>query len=194
MKRRTWTPPAVEPPQGQAPVAPSASPTSQQSAGGYAKKLIRYAAFFGVIGILFRSWFPLALGAFMFFTDDQFIEWALGQVGIRIVPDTLGSQFIRTFVFLVGLGLLFAKWKDSMPAWLTPWLPFDASWPQLGAIAVAIALLALISARVTKSLLLRLGIERAPGTLTFAIDSLIVLALLTPVFAAPAILRWFEIQ
>ncbi len=130
----------------------------------------------------------------MFFTDGQFIEWALGQVGIRIVPDTLGSQFIRTFVFLVGLGLLFAKWKDSMPAWLTPWLPFDASWPQLGAIAVAIALLALISARVTKSLLLRLGIERAPGTLTFAIDSLIVLALLTPVFAAPAILRWFEIQ
>ena len=80
-----------------------------------------------------------------------------------------------------------------MPAWLTPWLPFDASWPQLGAIAVAIALLALISARVTKSLLLRLGIERAPGTLTFAIDSLIVLALLTPVFG-PAILRWFEIQ
>jgi hypothetical protein len=141
---------------------------------------------FGIIGIVFWSWFPLALGWFFFFTDERFIEWALGKVGVRLVPDTIGSQAVRTFVFLAGLGALCAKWKDSVPALLAPWVPIDASWLQMGTAAVAIAVLTFSSARVTKRILPRIGIAHPNDTITLAIEGLLVLTFLALVYAASA--------
>jgi hypothetical protein len=184
-KRRTWTPPAPPPPD-----RATASPASQsawKSAGDYASQLLGCIIVFGFIGILFWSWFPLALGLFFFFTNDRFIEWALGAVGIRLVPDTIGSQAVKSFVFLASLGALCTGWKDSVPALLSPWVPIGASWLQIGVAAVVIAALTLASTWVTRRVLPRIGIEHSTGTVTLAVEGLLVLAFLGAVFSASVI-------
>jgi hypothetical protein len=77
--------------------------------------------FFGLIAGLSRSRFPIDLGLF-FFTNDALTEWALRKVGIRLIPDSLGESFVRAFVWITGVSILFTHWKDAAPAWLTPWL------------------------------------------------------------------------
>jgi hypothetical protein len=186
VKKRTWTPPAIAPTQSRSAAATAAG-SPQQSAGVYAKKLIGDVVLFGLISLLFRSWFPLALGAFLFFTNDDFIEWALAKGGISLVPNAFGAQFARSFIFLIALGALLANWKDALPAWLLPFIPFNTSWLLTAATAAAIAVLTLISAWVTRNLLPRVGIQRASDTLTFAIDGLLLLALLGLGFIASAI-------
>lgn len=186
-------PPGPTHPKGEAAAvpAPSASLKSQKSGLEYAKQLFGYAVIFGFIGILFGSWFPPALGAFLFFTDNDFIDWALQRIGIGLTPNSIGAQFVRSFVFLAGLGALIANWKDSLPAWLLPWLPFGMSWPVTAAMAAGVAVFSLFSAWVTKHLLASVGIERPTRTLTIAIDGVMVLTLLALVFVAPMVLAWF---
>jgi hypothetical protein len=174
MKRREWSVPARESAQGA-----QSSDASEQSRRGFIKYVVHFILFmifFGVIGFLFSSWFPVALGLFLFFTDGDFIEWVLWKVGIRLVPDTLGPEFIKAFVFLFGLWILLAYWRDSAPAWLSPWIPPSASWYFIAGAAFGCAVLQIISVAVVKKLLPQFGIDLAPGRQGLAI--LVVLGML----------------
>jgi len=142
----------------------------------YVRRLISNLIIFGVIGILFASWFPTALGLFLFFTNDEFIEWVLRTIGIQFVPDTLGPEFIKAFVFLFGLGILLAYWRESAPEWLLTWLPPDAPWYFIGGAALFCAGLKVISVAVIRKLLPQVGIEIAPDRQGWAI--LVVLGML----------------
>src|SRR5262245_41206389 len=170
MKRREWSVTADEVSHGQAG-QPSAASTVLRPGRGieYVLRLVFELIFFGAIGLLFSSWFPVALGLFFFFTNDEFIEWALWRVRIRLVPDTLGPEFIKAFVFLLGLWALLAYWKDAAPAWLSPWLPPDASWYFIAGAALGCASLKIISVAIVKKLLPRVGIGIAPGRQSAAI-------------------------
>jgi hypothetical protein len=190
MTRRTWSPPVQSPQGGAASPAASAPSQSQQQGREYARKFIRDAIFFGVIGILFWSWFPVALGAFLFFADEDFIEWALAKIGIRFVPDTLGPAFIDTFVFLAGTWALLTTWKDSAPAWLLP--PAGTPWPVIVAIALACAVLKIISTTVIKKVLPRRGIELTPYRQSLAIIGLTGLGILA-LFICASIFHWFGV-
>ncbi|WP_448043390.1 hypothetical protein [Bradyrhizobium liaoningense] len=72
-----------------------------------------YAILFGIIALLFQSSVPLYLGAFLFLTDGTRIEPALGAIGIRFEPDTIGPDIIKGSVF----------WS----AWIAPWSPDRAT-------------------------------------------------------------------
>jgi hypothetical protein len=135
----------------------------------YVVRLIFNLMFFGAIGFWLSSWFPVALGLFLFFTNDDLIEWALCKAGIRLVPDTLGPEFIKAFVFLFGLWLLLAYWKESAPEWLLPWIPPSAPWYFVGGAAFACAVLKIISVAAVKKLLPQFGIEIAPNRQSLAI-------------------------
>lgn len=145
---------------------------------------------FGLIGLFFSSWFPSALGLFLFLTDDDFIEWVLQKIGIRLVPDTLGPEFIKAFVFLFGFSTLLASWKDSAPPWLLSWFPPSASWYIIGGGALFCAVLKIISVAVVRKLLPRLGIEIAPGR-----QNLTILAVLGALLGlAMLVLHWAHQQ
>jgi hypothetical protein len=186
-KRRTWTPPAPPPPGKAAAAAASAWQSGLKTAGKYANQLLGTVVLFGFISILFWSWFPLALGLFFFVNDDQFIEWVLASVGIRLVPDTLGSHAVRAFVFLAALGAVCTTWKNSVPVPLAPWVPVDGSWLETAGAALVIAVLAVASRWVTRHILPRIGIERPTDTMRLAVEGVFVLALLAAVFAMSAI-------
>ena len=77
MKPREWTPPAIKPSQGPAAApseAPAPSPRAQWGAIEYIVAFVFYMLFFGVIAGLLRSRFPIDLGMFLFFTNDELIE------------------------------------------------------------------------------------------------------------------------
>jgi hypothetical protein len=139
----------------------------------------------GLIGFFLSSWFPLALGLFLFVTNDEFIEWLLQKVGIRFVPDTLGPEFIKALVFLLGLCTLLVAWKDSVPAWLAPWVPPSASWYLIAGAALFCAVLKIISVAIVKKLLPQFGIEISAGRQSLAIlvvlGMLIGLAMVVPI-------------
>jgi hypothetical protein len=177
MQRREWLAPPRRSAQGQAGQSSDTSEQSRpQGVVAYVVRFMSSMIFFGVIGFLFSSWFPVALGIFLFFTDDEFIEWALRKVGIHLVPDTLGPEFIKASVFLFGLWTLLVYWQDSAPAWLSPWLPPSASWYFIAAAALGCAVLKVISVTVVRKLLPQFGIEIAPGRQGWA--TLVVLSML----------------
>lgn len=111
-------------------------------------KFVLYMVFFGFIGALASSLFPICLGLFLFFTADDFIEWALETTGIRLVPHAPGPDFIKFFVFAFGWGLLLGSWRDSAPAWLEPLLPPKAPWPFFAGTALLMAATAAIAAAI----------------------------------------------
>ena len=175
MQRREWLAPPRKSAKDQAAQSSDASGQSQpQGVVEYAVRFTFSMIFFGVIGFWFSSWFPVALGLFFFFTNDEFIEWVLQKVGIRLVPDTLGPEFIKAFVFFTGLWALLVYWKDSAPAWLE--LPPSASWHLVAGAALFCAVLKLVSVAVVKKLLPQFGTEIAPGRQGWAI--LVVLGML----------------
>ena len=92
-----------------------------------------------------------------------------------LVPDTLGPEFIKAFVFLLGLWALLVSWKFA-PAWLLPWVPPSASWYLIAGGALFCAVLKIISVAVVRKLLPQFGIEIAPGRQNWAI--LVVLGML----------------
>jgi hypothetical protein len=174
MQRRERSVTAREPSQGAQ--SSDASSRSQWGVTDYVVHFISLMLLFGVIGFLFSSWFPIALGLFLFVTDDGFLQWVFWKVGIQLVPDTLGPEFIKAFVFLFGLWTLLAYWSDSAPAWLLPWIPPTASWYFIGGAAFGCAVLKIISVAVVRRLLPRVGIEITPGRQGWAI--LVVLGML----------------
>lgn len=145
-------------------VADASPQTSQRSVGYYVSRFIAYLMIFGVVALFVGSRFPIDLGMFLFFTDDEFIVWALGKIGIRLIPDTLGTNFIRFFVWLIGLAVLLWVWSASAPAWLSSWLPSQPPagswWWALAAVAAIIAVVDTAATAAVKRLLPWLGIAR----------------------------------
>jgi len=175
--RRDWSAPASDTAQAQ---AGQSSDTSGRSPPWTGRDIVgqftTYLLVFGLIGFFFSSRFPIALGLLLFLADDRFIEWTLQKVGIRLIPDTLGPEFIKAWVFLFGLSFLLAYWKDSAPAWLLPWFPPGDSWSFIVGGALACAVLQIISTAVVRRLLPQVGIEITPDRQGWAI--LVVLGVL----------------
>jgi len=163
-------------------------PLSEWRSTKYVVQFIGCMTFWGFIGLLSSSSFPIGVGLFFFFTDDAFIEWVLQKIGIRFVPDTFGPEFIKALVFLFGVWVLLAHWKDSVPKWLSAWLPPDGAWSAVALAALTCAVLKTTSAAVIRKLLPKFGIEIAPGRQDLAILGLmgVGVALLTfvPMLAA----------
>jgi hypothetical protein len=173
MEQRKWSPPAMAPTQGHAADPSDASGRSRRSQWGaleYVVSFVFYMLFFGLIAVLSGSRFPIALGLFFFFTDDELIEWALRKVGIRLVPDALGATFISAFVWLTGASILFARWQGSAPAWVSSIAPpSPAPWYFIAGVALLCAVLAAVSTAAVRRLLPWFGIEIAPGSVTWGI-------------------------
>jgi len=149
--------PALEPSRSQTDGSPEGEPSPLRRDGKYfLGVLVVYLVFFGLVGLVFSSSLPVAFGAFLFLTDGELIDWALRKAGIRLVHGKLGPEFIKFFVFLIGLAVLVAAWKESAPAWLAPWLPSRVSWPDLAVAALVGA--ALSTAATTAKRALRNGI------------------------------------
>jgi hypothetical protein len=123
----------------------------------YVGRTLCYVLFFGAIGIFFHSWFPLALGAFLFVADERFIEWALAKFGVRFVPDTLGLPFIDALVFFAGAWILTAAWSDSAPASLKPPESLASPWLFIVAAAFVCAAVKTLSTAAVKRLLPRVS-------------------------------------
>lgn len=197
METRKWTPPAIEPSRGPA-AAPSEasarSPRSQWGALEYAVSFVFYMLFFGAIAGLLQSRFPIDLGLFFFFTDDELIERVLRKVGIRLVPDSLGATFVTAFVWVTGASILFAHWKDSAPAWLSSWLPPNAPWSFIAGAALGWAVLNTISMVFVRRVLPWVGIKIARDslawTLTEGLVGLAMLGLLFLLLSMPAVSDW----
>ncbi|WP_314950842.1 hypothetical protein [Bradyrhizobium cosmicum] len=138
-----------------------------------------YTILFGVIALLFQSRIPLYLGAFIFFTDGERIERALGTIGIRLEPETIGPDIIKGFVSLFGWFALLASLKASFPTWLAAWIPTDTSWSTIAGIAVVFATVEACAALAMRHALPWFGFRIRPDSLTAtAIKLLIAVSLL----------------
>jgi hypothetical protein len=156
-------------PRGKA-VAANHPPLREWPSIKYVSRFIGCMMFWGLVALVSSSSFPLALGLFFFCTDEAFVAWVLERIGIRLVPETLGPELINASVFLIGVWILLAHWKDAAPKWLLSWLPTaDVSWSTLGLAALACAALKTASTAVIKKLLPRLGIAIASDRQDWAI-------------------------
>jgi len=157
----------------------------------YAVSFVYYMLFFGIIAGLLRSRFPLELGLFFYFTNDALIERVLRRIGILLVPDSLGATFVEAFVWLTGASILFARWKDSAPAWLSSWFSPSATWSYIAGSALGCVVLVAVSKALVNKVLPWMGIEIARDSrawaLTYGLVSLAVLGLL---LSMPAVLNW----
>lgn len=143
MNRTEWSPPSPAPADRKRPASAAEQPPAVAL---WYSRFVVHMAFFGLISALVGSWFPLCLGAFLFFTDETFIEWAFHALGIRLVPDSFGSVFIKTLIFLVGIAALIAYWKSAAPSWLSSQLPAGSPpWAMIAGIALLIGLLSTTS-------------------------------------------------
>ena len=180
--------------EGEGGVRPDASdgsrPTSR-SGGDFITLFIGHVMLFGLVGLLLRSWLPVGFGLLLSFPADEFVEWAFRKIGIRFVPDALGPMFIKALVFMTGWAALMVYWKQFAPAWLSSWMPPDASWSTIAAMALGAAVLTTVSASLVKRLLPRAGIAMAPGTLRWTtIEFVVALAMLGLVACAVMVGDW----
>jgi hypothetical protein len=175
MDRTEWSPPPAARP---APARTGASSeTPARTAAHWFAKFIICMAFFGAIGALAGSLFPICLGLFLFFTDEDFVQWAFGALGIRLEPDTVGTEFVKSLVFLIGVAALISYWKDAAPAWLASQLPAGAPpWAVIAGIALLISLLSTASAWLMKSLLPEIARNSLSWTINAAGSRLACLA------------------
>jgi hypothetical protein len=150
------------------PRAIAASEPSHMAGRNILGDAFGYAVLFGIIALLFQSRVPLYLGAFLFFTDSGRIELALGKIGIRFEPDTIGPDIIKSFAFLFGWFALLASLKASVPAWLAPWMLPDASWSFIAGIALLLAIVEAFATRAMRRALLWFGLESRPNGLACA--------------------------
>jgi hypothetical protein len=147
----------------------TAAPEPSQAAGTtIVSDAFGYAVLFGMVALLFQSRVPLYLGAFLFFTDGERIELALGKIGIRLEPDTIGPDIIKGFVSLFGWFALLASLKASVPAWLATWMLPDASWSFVAGIALLFAIVEAFATRAMQHALPWFGFERRPSGLACA--------------------------
>jgi hypothetical protein len=177
MQPRNWSPPAIESPQGPAADPAEASARSSRPQWGALEYVVSFAfhmLFFGIIAGVVGSRFPIDLGIFFFFTNEGLIEWVLRKVGIRLVPDSLGATFVPAFVWVTGASILVAHWKGSAPAWLSSWLPPNASWSVVAGVALGGAVLKVISTAFVRRVLPWVGIEIARDSLAWTMTEGIV--------------------
>jgi len=164
------------------PRATGAPAPSQAAGTTVVSDAFGYAVLFGIIALLFQSRVPLYFGAFLFFTDGERIELALGKIGIRLEPGTIGPDIIKGFVSLFGWFALLASLKASVPAWLATWMLPDTSWSFLAGIALLFAIVEAFATRAMRHALPWFGLERRPDSLACATIKLVmalgVLALL----------------
>lgn len=99
-----------------------------------------YAILFGLIALLFQSSVPLYLGTFLFLGDGTRLERALGSIGIRFVPDTIGPEIVKGSVFWFAWIALLVSMRSSVPGVLAAWMPPAASWFWIAGIALALAI------------------------------------------------------
>ena len=150
------------------PSANAAAP-SGPGFGEFAGRLIATLVFSGLIGSLVSSRFPTDLGLFLFFTNDDFIEWVFRKFGVRFAPDGLGPELIKCLAFMTAWTVLLARWTDAAPAWLSSWLGPAQPWsPVAGAALFGLAGV-LLAALVGRRLRPRLGIEIAQHGLASAL-------------------------
>jgi len=142
------------------PDTSASAPAPRRSIGYYVSRFIVYLIVFGFVALFAGSRFPLDLGVFLFFTNDEFIVWVLGRTGIRLVPDTIGTNFVSFFVWLIGLASLLAIWRASAPTWLASWLPPPAAWWILALVAGVMVTIDTATTTLIKKLFPRLGIAR----------------------------------
>jgi hypothetical protein len=163
MNRSQWSPPSLAPADRTVRLPGAETPPAVAL---WYSRLVLNVAFFGLVGALVGSWFPLCLGAFLFFTDENFVEWALRATGIKLIPESFGSVFIKSLIFLVGIAALIAYWKDAAPAWLSSQLPAGSPpWALIAGIALGIGLLSTAS-----GWLMNLMLPEIPGnSLTWTI-------------------------
>ena len=153
----------------------TAAPEPSQTAGTtILADAYGYAVLFGIIALLFQSRVPLYLGAFLFFTDSERIELALAKIGIRLEPDTVGPDIIKSFVSLFGWFALLASLKASVPAWLAAWMLPDASWSFIAGIALLLAIVEAFATREMRRALPWFGFARRPHSLACATIKLVM--------------------
>jgi hypothetical protein len=173
MERHKGATSALASAQAKATDLADASVRSQRSQWGavqYFVSFLFYMLVFGLIAAVLRTRFPLELGLFFFFTNDDLTEWALRKLGIRLVPESFGANFISAFVWVTGASILFARWKGTAPVWLSSLGPANPpSWYVIAGVALGCAVLMAVSAAVVRNLLPRVGIEIAPGSVTWEI-------------------------
>ncbi|UPT83894.1 hypothetical protein HAP41_0000026190 [Bradyrhizobium barranii subsp. apii] len=125
-----------------------------------------YMVLFGIIALLFQSRVPLYLGAFLFLTDGERIEHALGTIGIRFEPNTIGPDIIKGFASLFGWFALLASLQGPVPAWLAAWMPPAASWSAIAGIAVVFATVEASAGLAMRYALPWFGFQIRPDSLT----------------------------
>jgi hypothetical protein len=194
MPPRQWSPPAPKP-SGSPAAGPTEASTPSRREWGVVEWLVSFVycmLFFGIIAGVAKSRFPIDLGLFLFFTNEGLIEWVLRKVGIRLVPDSVGATFVKTFVWMAGLSILLPRWRDSTPAWLSPLLPPDGSWSVIATAALGFAVLVVVATMIVRRMLPWFGIEIARDSLAwtmteavvvFAMLGLVLLLLSTPLLS-----------
>ena len=174
--------------------AASAQP-SPNGLSHYLAKLIVYAMVFGMVGVVTSSRLPLVIGTILFLSNDELIAWMLSKVGIRLVPDSLGANFISAFVFLTAAWVLLSYSRESLPAWLSEAVPANFSWALAGGGALGCAALAFVTTAAAR-LLPCVGIHiRSDGLTGVIAQGLIgfgILGLLYLVLSTPTIAAWFS--
>lgn len=149
MDRFKWSPPAAEPAQ-----AASETRAAPRPAAEWFSRFVVNIAFFGLIGALLGSWFPPSVGAFLFVTDDNFIQWAFQAVGIRLIPESFGSVFIKSLILLAATTTLVVYWRDRAPPWLSVELPSGPPpWAMIAGTAALIAFLSTASSSLVELLI-----------------------------------------
>lgn len=133
-----------------------------------------YMVLFGIIALLVQSRVPLYLGAFLFFTDGERIDAALGTIGIRLEPDAIGPDIIKGFVSLFAWFALLASLRPSVPTWLASWIPPDTSWSTIAGIAVVLAVAEACAALAMRTALPWFGVQIRPDGLTAAAIKLLL--------------------
>jgi hypothetical protein len=198
MKPREWTPPAISPSQRAAAAlarASAQSPRTQWAVLEYLVSFAVYMLFFGVIAVVLRSRFPIDLGMFLFLTNDGLIEWGLRKAGIQLVAGSFGAAFVKPLVWVTGVSILSAHWKDSAPAWLSPWLPPpDLPWSFIVGAAFGWVVLEAISTAFVSRVLPWFGIEIARDsrawTVTEGLVAFATLGLLYLLFSNSPVPDW----
>lgn len=133
-----------------------------------------HAVLFGVIALLFQSRVPLYLGAFLYFADGERIERALEAIGIRLEPDRIGPDIIKSFASLFAWFALFASLQDSVPAWLAAWLPPAGSWSFIAGIALALAIVEAFATLAMRRALPWFGFQICADSLTWTAIKLLI--------------------
>ncbi|AMA58055.1 hypothetical protein BCCGELA001_18405 [Bradyrhizobium sp. CCGE-LA001] len=134
-----------------------------------------YAILFGIVALLFRSRVPLYVGAFVFLADGPRIESALGAIGIRFEPDTIGPDIIKSSVFWFGWIALLVSIRDAVPAWLAPWMPPTLSWSAIGGIALALAIFDALAALTVRRTGPWFGLTISPDGLIWTTVKFVIL-------------------